>query len=358
MSALPVSHVGIIYPFPHLYGDSGRASSGDRDVSLVGEDERNEGVEKSNPGKTLERREPDHDRALEHEESECEQGMECSNDDKEGDSSTDGDDGSDDNDRESDDSGDDSDDVNRESDVDSGDSDNVNRESDDRTDPGSSHFEEGQDEACADTLLQIATHADEVDIAPVDILHHDIVSSEAFPPRSSTSEPMLVSDAYPLSVVNMPLQGEIATLNAKAVVVDSVSFHGFIVPPHLLEPLEWLYSLEREFWADCIVSGTDVVGSMINLLGRAIEPLSRPWSSLSVAELELLVKAVAGAHGLNFRIGSLERIVSKAKKLLSCQDAVKRVTQLKAELKEAELNLERLLGDEDISCVAATDAIS
>ena len=58
MSALPVSHVGVIYPFPHLYGDSGRASSADRDVLLVGENEENEGVEKSNHGKILECREP------------------------------------------------------------------------------------------------------------------------------------------------------------------------------------------------------------------------------------------------------------------------------------------------------------
>ena len=275
VSALPVSHAGITYPFPHLYGDSGRASSGERGVSLVGEDEGNEGVEKSNHGKILERREPVHDKALEREESECERVIECSDDDDEDDSSTGGDD-SDDDDGESDDSGDDSDDVGRESDDDGDDSNDVDRKSDDGTSSGSSHFEEGQDEACADALLQIATHADEVDTAPVDVLHHDIVSSEVFPPRSSTSEPMLVSDAHPLSVATMPLQGEIATLNAKVVAGDSVSFHGFIVPPHLLEPLEWLYSLEREFWADCIVSGTDVVGSMINLLGRAIEPLSRP----------------------------------------------------------------------------------
>ena len=140
MSALPVSHVGVTYPFPHLYGDSRRASLGDHEVLLVGENERNEGVEKSNPGKTLERKEPDHDRALEREESECEQVMECSNDDKEGDSSTDGDDDSNDDDRESDDSGDDSDDVDRKSDDDSDDSDDVDRKSDDGTGSGSSHF--------------------------------------------------------------------------------------------------------------------------------------------------------------------------------------------------------------------------
>ena len=57
----------------------------------------------------------------------------------------------------------------------------------------------------------------------------------------------------------------------------------------------------------------------MTLLGQAVELLDKPWHTLDMSELELLVSSVA-ASSFRFRISKMERIAAEARKILDYQD--------------------------------------
>ena len=87
----------------------------------------------------------------------------------------------------------------------------------------------------------------------------------------------------------------------------------------------------------------------MTLLGRVIKLLDRPWYTLDMGELELLISSVTAASAFRFKISKMERIANEAQKILNCKDLMARYEDLKVKLVEVKEELKKHLGGRDMS---------
>ena len=87
---------------------------------------------------------------------------------------------------------------------------------------------------------------------------------------------------------------------------------------------------------------------VMTLLGRAAGLLDKPWHTLDMSELELLISSITAASAFRFRINKMECIAAEARKILDCQDLMERYENLKVELAEVKAELKDRFGGRDM----------
>ena len=83
-------------------------------------------------------------------------------------------------------------------------------------------------------------------------------------------------DMHPPTVDGLSSQDKIATPEVGTMLEELTSFRGFIVPSHLLAPLESLDAIDRDFWVGTSMLGTELATTMVIMLGEAM--LLMDWS--------------------------------------------------------------------------------
>ena len=169
------------------------------------------------------------------------------------------------------------------------------------------------------------------------------VATNTFPPPVNIAQHEGVEKA----VENTSMETEIDATGGR-VLGGTASFHGYNVPLHLIPSLERLHMMEGDFWTGSVCLGTAVTTDVMTLLGRAAGLLDKPWHTLDMSELELLISSVTAAGAFRFRINKMERIAAEARKILDCQDLMEQYENLKVELAEVKAELKDRLGGRDM----------